>query len=643
MKKILLVAACCVGYVAAFGQPKLQPLPLTDLTAFRPQAGNWQIVGGVMINPLVAIHEPEPTTPPVAAAGKKSKKNVSVAAPTPKTTAVTFTAGTGILLNMNDAARRDALLTTFEHGDIELSLEVMLPKGSNSGIYLQGRYEVQLYDSWGVAIPGFSDIGGIYRNWESDPPKVYMGKAPLVNAAKAPGTWQTLRISFRAPRFDAAGNKTENARFNFVYLNGALIHNQVDVPQPTGGPIENNEKPLGPLMIQGDHGPVAIRNVHYLVPELVKVTLGPVSYQTYYGNYKLISDFTALKPAASGTQPELSCEVLTSDNAYGSIYKGEITVSKDAEYQFTLAYTGGARLVVNNQTITNYQSADGWWRFDEGKLRLKAGTYPLEIYNYKDASWMPPRLGLYVAAEGGEPQTLHAFNSYPPADDPVAPILLSPGATPKLLRAFVDFNGDRKQRLTHTIGVGDPTGVHYVYDLKSGNLAAAWRGPFVDATPMWHDRGDGSFLPQGAVQYFFNNVPLAELPTGNEPFVAWQAATEVMNTAFQPKGYRMQPDGRPVFGYQLKGAKVEDAIIPDAEKRSLVREIKLTDAQALANPHFKLAEGAEIQQVSDGLFVVDQRYFIQAGTNCHPKIRTHNGRQELITPVQQSMQYTLMW
>lgn len=629
--------------MAGVAQPKLQPLPLTDLKAFRPQAGNWQVVGGVVMNPHVDIHEEAPAVPLVAAPTKKGKKTAVAPVPPPKPKAVTFTPGTGILLNMNDGTKRDALLSAFEHGDIELSLEVMLPKGSNSGIYLQGRYEVQLFDSWGVPTPGFSDIGGIYRNWETDPPKVYMGKAPLVNAAKAPGTWQTMRISFRAPRFDAAGNKTENARFNFVYLNEVLIHNQVEVPKPTGGPIENNEKPLGPLMIQGDHGPVAIRNVQYLVPEVVKVSLGTVNYQTFHGNYKAISDYAALKPAASGTQPELSCDILANDNAYGTIYKSEITVSKDAEYQFTLAYTGGARLVVNNETVTNYQSADGWWRFDQGKLRLKAGTYPIEIYNYKDASWMPPRLGLYVAAEGGEPQTLHAFNSYPPADDPVSPILLSPGATPKLLRAFVDFKGDRQQRLTHTIGVGDPTGVHYVYDLKSGNLAGAWRGPFVDATPMWHDRGDGSFVPQGAVQYFFNNVPLAEMTTGTESFPAWQPATEVMNTTFQPKGYRMQPDGRPVFMYQLKGAKVEDTILPDAEKRSLLREIKVTDAQSLSNPHFKLAEGADIQQVSDGLFVVDQNYYIQAGVNCQPKIRTVSGRQELITPVQQSIQYTLIW
>ena len=595
------------------------------------------------MNPLVDIHEP-PATPPPAPAGSAKKKKHTPAVPAPvPVNAVTFTGGRGILLNLNDATRRDALLTTFDHGDIELTLEVMLPRGSNSGIYMQGRYEVQLLDSWGVATPAFSDIGGIYRNWETDPSKVYMGKAPLVNAAKAPGTWQSLRISFRAPRFDAAGKKTEHARFNFVYLNGVLIHNHVEVPRPTGGPIENNEKPTGPLMIQGDHGPVAIRNVRYAIPQQVNVELGPVAYQTFYGNFDVISDFAALKPTGSGMQPELSCEILDREDGFGVIYKTELTVPREAEYQFTLAYTGGARLLVNGNMLVNFQRGDGWWRFDQGTCRLPAGTFPIEILTYKNAGWLPPRLGFYVAAEGSEPKALHAFNSYPPSADPVSPILVRPGATPTLLRAFVDFRGDRQQRLTHTIGVGDPTGVHYVYDLKAGNLAGAWRGPFVNATPMWHDRGDGSFVPEGAVQYFFNNVPLAEMPNGTEAFPSWQPATEVMNSNLQPKGYRILPGGRPVFIYQINGVPVEDQITPDADKRSLVREIKISSSATLKNPHFKLAEGTTIQRLSDNLFVVDQHYYILAGTNCRPQIRNQGGREELITPVQDLMQYTLIW
>ena len=131
---------------------------------------------------------------------------------------------------------------------------------------------------------------------------------------------------------------------------------------------------------------------------------------------------------------------------------------------------------------------------------------------------MPPHLGLFVQSETTYPQPLHAFNSLPPDEEPTPPIFIKVGSEPKLLRAFLDFKGQRKDRLTHIIGVGDPSGTHYVYDLNAANLVCVWHGDFVDATPMWHDRGDGSFRPRGAVQYLFNSQPLAFLANASEAF-----------------------------------------------------------------------------------------------------------------------------
>jgi hypothetical protein len=90
----------------------------------------------------------------------------------------------------------------------------MMAKGSNSGIYLQGRYEVQLLDSWNVVNVKAGDNGGIYERWNDDKPegqKGYEGHAPRQNASRAPGLWQHIKISFQAPRFNATGQKTENA------------------------------------------------------------------------------------------------------------------------------------------------------------------------------------------------------------------------------------------------------------------------------------------------------------------------------------------------------------------------------------------------------------------------------------------------
>lgn len=613
-------------------------LTLQDLSDFKPQAGNWLIVGDVTMNPDVDIHEKTDVSMPVETEkGKKAK-----ATPLPaKPHAVTFATGTGILLNMNDDKMKDQLISVFEHGDIELELEVMLPKGSNSGIYLQGRYEVQLLDSWGVKNPKYSDIGGIYRNWENEPGKIYMGKAPLSNPAKAPGLWQKMKISFQAPRFDKAGNKIENARFNYVDLNGVRIHENVEVPLPTGGPIENNEKPLGPLMIQGDHGPVAFRNVKYSLMKSVEVSLTNITYQTWYGNYKIISDYSGLKPSASGQASELTCEVLENEDGYGSRYQGTISVSENSNYKFRLTYTGGARLIINNQQLTDFQSGDGWWRTDEASIELKAGSYPFEIYNYKNASWLPPRLGLFVQT-GSLLKPLHAFNSFPPDDQPVAPILINPGNQPRMLRAFLDFKGDYQQRLTHTIGVGDPSGINYVYDLKAGNLVCVWRGDFVDATPMWHDRGDGSFKAMGATQYLFNNQPLAFLPTSTSTFPVITRDAEIKAGEYRGKGYEIEEaTNRPIFKYEYQGIDVEDKIYPD--QSSLTHEVNIKNRGTKQGLYYKLAEGKTIHQMPNGMYAVDDKSYYIRVKGVTPQVRGNAGNQELVVPVEGSFSYSIIW
>ena len=116
-KSLLILCLCPLGLLA-----QIQTLPLTDLSAFKKTENNWKIVGKVAGNYTAASLQSE--------------------------------AGTGILLNQPAAPKtygdKYELYSQFEHGDIALSLDFMLPKGANSGIYLQSRYEIQLFDSWGV-------------------------------------------------------------------------------------------------------------------------------------------------------------------------------------------------------------------------------------------------------------------------------------------------------------------------------------------------------------------------------------------------------------------------------------------------------------------------------------------------------------
>jgi hypothetical protein len=140
--------------------------------------------------------------------------------------------------------------TTAKFGDCRIEIEVMVPKGSNSGIYVMGEYEIQVFDSYGKKKLVGSDMGAIYG---AAPPKV--------NSCKAPGQWQKYVIDFRAPRFDKSGKKTANATFVRVELNGKTLHENVEAKGPTPSGITGREAATGPLMLQGDHGPVAYRNL----------------------------------------------------------------------------------------------------------------------------------------------------------------------------------------------------------------------------------------------------------------------------------------------------------------------------------------------------------------------------------------------
>jgi hypothetical protein len=121
--------------------------------------------------------------------------------------------------------------------DFKLHAEFRYPKESNSGIYLRGRYEVQIEDNFGLYPPDSHHIGGVYGFL-----------TPSVNAAKRAGEWQAIDV-------ELVGRKVT------VTLNGERVIDRQLIPGITGGALDSDEGKPGPLMIQGDHGPIEFRRV----------------------------------------------------------------------------------------------------------------------------------------------------------------------------------------------------------------------------------------------------------------------------------------------------------------------------------------------------------------------------------------------
>jgi len=217
----------------ASGSPPSMPFDLMadKLDAWRTPHGDWQHVGAVELD-----------------------------AKNPRKFAVKE--GKGVWYN-GAKGRTSNLFSKQKFADVELHVEFNIPKGSNSGIKFHGHYEIQIYDSFGKKEVSGEDCGGIY------PRAVVMGGrythidkgiGPKVNACKAPGDWQTLDVTFLAPRFDKEGKKIKNAMILRAILNGQVIHEKQELLTSTGDRWKNAEMREGHLMLQADHGPIAIRN-----------------------------------------------------------------------------------------------------------------------------------------------------------------------------------------------------------------------------------------------------------------------------------------------------------------------------------------------------------------------------------------------
>lgn len=380
------------------------------------------------------------------------------------------------------------LYTNESFGDLQLELDFMMKEDGNSGIYLQGRYEVQLADSWLVNHMSSESSGGIYGVM-----------SPRVNASKAPGLWQHLTVFFKAPKFDGTGTKTENAKILRVELNGMVVQENVELLGPTAGAVAGDEVSNAPLRIQGDHGAVAFKNI--------QVTHGLEDYE--------------------------------------------------------------------------------------------------ELTSTADPIWVD-------------------YNNTP------------------VLRSFMDISSHTgRHRVVHAISVASSQNLHYTYDLDHGSLIQVWRGGFLDATPMWDGRGNGTSIPLGVVQQLSGAVlNVAQLADINQE---WPKDT--VATGFKPKGYKLAANNKPVFQYELYGNQIEDRIEVSEGDGVIHRFIQINDNQP--GWYALLADSESIVQVDKSTFLVgDKKYYLQINNlkKNKPTIReTSEGRFQLLVEANMEVEYSIIF
>lgn len=620
-RAVFLTATLLACVVRAQSGLPPAPVSLANAAAFQPLAANWQLAADVAGDP-------------------RRDKTLAVAP------------GTGVLVCNpgKDKPARGHLLTAWEHGDLELDLEFLLTPGSNSGVYLQGRYEVQLFDSWGVRTPTPGDCGGIYERWDAARGRGregYEGVAPRANACRAPGLWQTLHIEFEAPRFDAAGKKVRSARFAKVVLNGFTIHENVEVHGPTRSSIADDERALGPLMIQGDHGSIALRRLAVKRFETgLELGVEDLRYKLYAGDFKQLGDYDKEKPAAEGVPARFAHGAVEKSGKFALVFTGTFVAPRTGDYRFAIETGSFARLQIDGATvITPVERA-----VPPGIVTLTAGRHAFRL-DLRHAANPRPTLELLAEGPGIAPHYVTVRDEAAGgrrgrrAADTGKPAFVEPTDRVLLQRGFVPF--DPRKRL-YAASVGTPAGVHFAYDFATGSVLRVWRGAFVDAGQMWESRGeDQTARPTGPALTLSGKPTIAMIEkaaTGD-----WPDQPEALWT---PQGYELERDGTPVFLATMTDLNVRDRLAPLEGGRGFERTLALTGKLSSWSTWVLLAEADTItpQPGGKGWIIGDRAWFIDwpADAAHKPVVRTVNGHRQLAIAltggnVEKPIRYSLVW
>lgn len=591
-------------------------LPLDDLSRFSSTGDNWSIAGNVQ-------------------ADLEREMELEVFE------------GTGVLVNDPGTDRGGQILTELQHGDLELKLEFLVPKGSNSGLYFQERYEVQIRDSWRVEEPSFQDTGGIYERWDESRPegeKGYGGVAPRVNATLAPGLWQEYHILFRAPRFDEQGNKVRNARFDWIDLNGVRIQENVELTGPTRGAVNQSEQPLGALMIQGDHGPVAFRNIRYKTfGQSDSLRLGEMNYTVYnYKGNRTPEQFDNLEIIAEGTTSSFNVSEISPVNEdYAIQFTGELYVPVSGDYFFQTSASNGGNLFINDELIV--ENSGEFEGLQPGNIVwLEEGTHQLRV-TYFQIMW-GAHFAIQYEGPGIEKRDLiyEGRTTRGSSAHPITVLTDRDSEYPEIIGGFFNHGGEKR---THTLSVGTPEGLNYSYDLSRGTMLSFWRAPFADVTQMWQGRGHEQLLvPMNAAIEESSGIQIAVM-NRDDTFRHHQAENSKGVTE-----YTLDSEGRPVFTVFHDDVRITDRIAPSESGSTLIRNIHYQVVNDGSSRAARVAQGESIELLPNGLYRVNGRYYIRIlnSGGSEPEIVEDGDVQALFIPILRNtdtseIRYELIW
>jgi len=305
-----------------------------------------------------------------------------------------------------------------------------------------------------------------------------------------------------------------------------------------------------------------------------QVGLHHVRYAVYKGNWKLLPDWTKLKPVKEGRVKTL-CDIkkFGENDQFGVVFTGSFNAPKAGSYTFNLASDDGSCISLDGKTVVNNDGIHGV-QGGSGKVTLSAGEHDFLMEFFEGgggedlfASWRGPGSKKDVQLTPGKVSGGGRKKGGNVAGIPLFP----PAGEAMIYRNFIDGVGGARG-----IGVGYSEGVHLAYDAENGRIAMIWRGGFIDAKRHWSGRGQGFQPPSGEpMKADPHGQMLASLPS---PADAWPqddfvdkgksklyTGPDRTPSAYQFLGYELNAKRHPTFYWTWRDVAVSDFPQPNKE------------------------------------------------------------------------------
>lgn len=564
-----------------------QDFPLQDLSAFASASEAWAIAGNAFASTTTSEFSAE--------------------------------AGTGALVCTNEANTLTPISTQMEHGDLEMDLEFLLPQNGQAQLWLQGRYAIQLEDTWG----GESRRCGMLIGSTSAEDRL----AP-VNASRAPGLWQHLSLYFEAARFGSDGKKVSDAKLHYLRLNGYTLFENVDLTAPSAGASTTDEVAEAPLVFASQSGAVAFKDIHYKAYTLDQLQVSNIQYKLYQGDWDRLPNLDTMTASSSGTKEDFDVEMEGQVDKYAMSFSAQLEVPVAGEYLFETRIDDGGDLFIDGELLIHNDGEPGMGT-ERGLITLTEGTHTIDLSYYQDV-W-GKRLLVFYEGPSIKRQSLGAKETTEGPRRGPQKMVVNPTDGPELIRSFVNHKGEKRN---FPISVGSPLGVHFTFDLEEGTLLHAWRGSFADVTNMWVGRGHSQLLiPGNASAQASAGVSVAQLASTSG---TWPSG---LPEGYSIDGYDLDADGYPIFKYQFEGMQFSDQVLPTSEG-NIERTITVAGGTPQANHYARLAKG-QIEALESGWFRIDGEYYIDV------EEATVGGANNdmLLVPLEgkESVRYHLIW